>query len=88
MILVLIVNWRWAFLFYWYRYVPIIIPVYTVYIKVGRREKKREKMVNDYEMMCPSSAVFCKKTKKRGRRRGRKGLSILIYYNYILNRHL
>ena len=27
--------------------VPIIIPVYTVYIKVGRREKKREKMVND-----------------------------------------
>ena len=68
--------------------VPIIVPVYTVYIKVGRREKKREKMVNDYEMMCPSSAVFCKKTKKRGRRRGRKGLSILIYYNYILNRHL
>ena len=86
MILVLIVNWRWAFLFYWYRY--LLLYLYTVYIKVGRREKKREKMVNDYEMMCPSSAVFCKKTKKRGRRRGRKGLSILIYYNYILNRHL
>jgi hypothetical protein len=64
MILVLIVNWRWAFLFYWYRYVPIIIPVYTVYIKVCRREKKREKMVNDYEMMCPLLLCFVKKQKK------------------------